>query len=203
MRHRIRRQTMGKDAIKKSGTKIDNIGQGDTSVYLHELVAVDAGFRNTTGNTTNVLQQQSTDAVCNVGNIIKYINLCIQIAPRMLGEDPPNVDPIPDDNGWLEYAIVKYKENRTNPDTSNLGTNTLGDVCTKAFRGDCLWTGCLPIGAIQGNALDLVIKLPKIITKIQLGTSIALFCHFRSVNSTDLRSDSHRLVTSFHYKCYT
>ncbi len=202
MRHRIRRVTMGKDPIKKSGTLVNNIGQGSASAQAHVIIDTNVGQRNDTGSTRNILQEQNTDAICNLGNIIKYVNLCIQIAPRMEGEDPPNVDIIPEDNGWLEYGIVKYKETFITPSSTNLGTNTLGDILTKSFRGDVLWTGCVPVGAIQGIAVDLKLKMPKIFQKLQLGSSLVLYCHFRSVRTTDLRSDSHRLVTSFHYKCY-
>ena len=148
---------MGKDAIKKSGTLIANIGQGTLGVHSHVIIDTNIGQRDSTGITRNILQQQTTDNECNLGNIIKYVNLCIEIGPRTdAGQEDNN-------NGWLEYGIVKYKETFIAPETNSLGTNTLGDNLTKNFRGDVLWTGCLPCGSQQPNAVDLRLKIPKIL----------------------------------------
>jgi len=196
-RHRIRRQTMGKDPIKKATTLLDNIGQGSGSVYAHNLIVTGAGSRSTTGATQTIRDTASTADVCNVGDIVKYVNICVQVGNRSLEMQEND-----DDNGWVEYAIVKHKEVAQNPATTNLGVQTLQDVCTKAFRGDCIWTGCIPIGSQQPNSLDIKLKLPKIFTKMQIGSTLTFYAHFRSVNSTDLRSDSLRIVTTAQYKVY-
>jgi len=197
MRHRIRRQTMGKDAVKKSTTLVANIGNGSAAMFTHILVSTDVGVRNIQGATETIKDTADTDNVCNVGDIVKYLNICIQVGPR---DDP---GPENNNNGWLEYGIVKYKEVFQTATVANLGLHTLADVLTKSFRGDVLWTGCMPVGNNQPNSIDLKIKLPKIVTKMQIGTFVSLFCAFRSTDATDLRTDSHRIISSALYKVYS
>jgi len=198
MRHRVRRQTMGKDAIKKSMTKVHVIGQGTGAIPQHVLVVTDVGSRIASGATTDILAKQDTGNVCNVGNIIKYINICIEAGSTNVTGDVPT----PDDNGWLEYAIVKSKEATIAPAITNIGTRTLGDICTTDFRGDVIFTGCLPIGASQTSAVDIKIKLPKIFTKMQWGSKLLLYIWNRSVNTTDVRTNSLKVITSALYKVY-
>ena len=99
VRRRIRRQTMGKDAVKKSTTLVDNIGQGTAVPYKHVLVTTNIGARTSTGATATILESQDTGNIAGVGNIIKYINVCIEIAPRGLQPEDDS------DMGWLEYGI--------------------------------------------------------------------------------------------------
>lgn len=194
-RRRIKRQTMGKDAIKKSSTAIIVFGQGST-VSRHTVIVANTGTRDLSGATQTIRAEQDTDKTCNIGDIIKYLNICMAISPRA---DAGMED---DNNGWLEYAIIKHKEVRQGITSTQLGLHSLMDVCTKAFRGDCLWTGCLPVGQQQPNSLDLKIKLPKVFTKIQLGSELEILYHFRSANSADVRTNSHKLVSTVQYKCY-
>ncbi len=186
---------MGKTAVKKSATKISNIGQGTVITPSHTLVRTNVNARIASGATTDLNVQQNTGVVCEVGNVVKYLNICIQFGSRL---DPTVVE----DQGWLEYAIVKNREVQLLPTNANLGTKTLADVCTTSFRGDVIWTGCMPVAKDIPNAIDLKIKLPKVITKMQWGTEINLYTTFRSVDSTDTRTNSHRLVTSVLYKVY-
>jgi len=86
--------------------------------------------------------------------------------------------------------------------SGQLGLHTLGDVATKQYRGDTIFTGCIPVGAQQSNSLDLKIKIPANKVKLQLGSNLQLFCHFRSVDSADLRTNSHKLIMSALYKLY-
>jgi len=194
-RRRIKRQTMGKDAIKKSSTAIIVFGQGST-VSSHQVIVTNTGGRDLSGATQTVKQEQSTDSTCEIGDIIKYLNICMAVGPRA---DAGMED---DNNGWLEYAIIKHKEVKQNITSTQLGLHSLMDVCTKAFRGDCIWTGCLPIGQQQPNSLDIKIKIPKIFTKMQIGSELEILYHFRSVNSADVRTNSHKLVSTAQYKCY-
>lgn len=196
VRHKIRRQTMGKDAIKKSTTLVANIGQGTAVPFKHVLCTTNIGARTTTGATQNILVEQDTANTAGVGNVIKYINICIEAGPRGLQPDDDS------DMGWLEYGIVKFKEVTVDPASANLGTKTLADVLTTNYRGDVIHTGCVPVGFKQPISVDLRIKIPKIFTKLQRGSELVLYCFFRSVNSTDLRSDNLRLVTSALYKIY-
>jgi len=197
MRHkRIVRRTMGKDAVKKSGTRLRNTGPGAAAIADHLLVFTSAGDRTAAGSATVINNPSTIDSACNVGNVIKYLNLCIEVASRNV------TDPDEFDNGWLEYGIVKSKEGQVTPLTTNLGTSTLGDVLTKAFRGDVLWTGCIPVGRNQPMVVDLKIKIPKIFCKLQLGSTLTLYYYTRGVSAADVRTDSYRVLTSFNYKCY-
>lgn len=195
-RRKIRRQTMGKEAVKHSGTFVANVGNGSAAGVLTAIVT-NVGLRLNTGATSTIQAQANTSNTCMVGDIIKYIDFCIEVCARGI-----TVYPDAQDNGWLEYAIVKQKEGDVTIATTNLGTKTLGDICTQVFRGDCLWTGCIPVGAQQPNSLDIKIKLPKVFTKMQQGSKLQLLTFMRSSNSADVRTTSHRLVLSYRYKCY-
>ena len=191
------RRTQGKEPIKKSTTIVNILGQGSAAAAKLQVISVPV--RNLTGFVSTIIDDQDTGRKANVGNVIKYLNLCIQIGPRANQEGP---EPDIDNNGWLEYALITQKELEQDMATAQLGTQTLGDVATKQYRGDCIFTGCIPVSAVTANSLDLKIKLPPKIQKLQQGSSINLYCAFRSVNSADLRSDSHKLVMSAIYKLY-
>ncbi len=183
-----------KEGVKHSSTTLANIGSGSTPT-VHTIYVTDVGVRTTTGGTQTIKDVATTSRECNVGDIIKYINSCIQCAPRLI-----NVE---DNNGWLEYALVLQKEQTQLMGNTNLGTQTLQDTATKQYRGNCLWTGCIPLGMNQGNSVDLKMKIPRIYEKVKIGTILILFLFFRSVDSTDVRTDSHRLVVSSIFKCYS
>ena len=75
-------------------------------------------------------------------------------------------------------------------------------MCTKVFRGDCIHSGCVPVGAQNPITIDMMIKIPKVFQKMQQGSLLRLFMFYRSVNLTDVRTDSHRLIASAIYKVY-
>ncbi len=187
---------MGLQAVKKSGTLIGNIGNG-SAITNFVLASTDVGARLNTGSTSQIKDSQTTSTLCNVGDVIKYVNICLEICARGITTYPDAQD-----NGWLEYAIIKQKETDITPTTTNLSIKTLGDIATQIWRGDCLWTGCVPVGAQQPNSLDIKIKVPKIVQKFQQGTQLRLLFFFRSSNVADVRTDSHRFVVSTMYKCY-
>ncbi len=197
MRHRIKRRTMGKEAIKKSTTIINILGQGSAAPAVLEII--DVPNRTGVGSVLQIRDIQDTDKTANVGDVLKYINLCIQIGPR---EGDETNETLLINNGWLEYAVVFQRERDQAMQSSELGLHTLGDVATKQYRGDCLFTGCLPVGAQQPNSLDLKIKIPANKVKLQLGSNLNMYCHFRSIDSADLRSNSHKLIMSALYKLY-
>ncbi len=196
MRHkRIIRRTLGKEPIKKSVTKVDTIGNGSNVNGITLLFS--ASSRSATGDTTTVRDDQNTGSTANIGDICKYMNICIEAGNR--ADVEPNAE---DNNGWLEWAIVYQKETSGFPGNTNLGTQTLGDICAKTFRGNCLLTGCIPVGNTQPIAQDITIKIPKNYIKVQQSSIMQLFYYFRSVNSTDLRTDSLKVILSAMYKLY-
>lgn len=194
-RRRIRRVTMGKDGIKKAGTLIAS-PIGPASPITDFTIAETPNARTSGGATQAIRGGQDTNEMCNVGDIIKYVNLRIQTGAR------DSVEPEDETSGWLEWAVVKYKENFFAPSSSQLGVETLGTVCTRAFRGDCLLTGAIPVGGDQPSIADIVIKIPKIWCKMQIGSTLHLFCHFRSVNAASTAVDLNTSVLSFNYKNY-
>lgn len=197
-RRRFRKTTIGKDAIKHSTTLLANIGQGTAAPTALSIYDTDAGTRSTTGSNLVVRDDADIRGTVNVGNIVKYINVCIQVGPRWITGDVATKD----DNGWLEWALVLQTEQKQAMLATNLGVQTLGDIANKQYRRNCLYTGCIPIGAQQPNALDMKFKIPPKWQKLQIGANLQLFVHYRSVNSTDVRTDSHRVLLSSIYKCY-
>lgn len=188
---------MGKDPIKKSFTVVSNFGQGSAVGILQAIVAP---VRSATGGVTVIRDVQNTSTTCNVGDIVKYVHFIIQSGVR----DPTDTDLALQNanNGWIEWCVVYQKEAPAAMATTNLGVKTLGAIAMAQFRGDCLLTGQFPIGNTQPLTQEIMIKIPKDKCKIQLGSGLFLFTAFRSVSSTDVRTDSHRMIQSCFYKNY-
>ncbi len=181
-RKRRVRKTMGKNPVKHTDSAILTTGPGvATNLDRTELIALDQGSRTTSGATLNLQGNITTDNICQVGDCIKYINVRIAGAGKT---DAFN------NSGWVEYAIVKQKETELEIPTTNIGTNTLPDLATKIFRGDCIWTGSFPIANNQPNQVDLHIKLPKEFQRCNLGQRLDLFTYTRSVNSADVTNNT-------------
>ncbi len=195
-RRRIRLSTI-KNAIKHSDTKISNIGSASIPT-AHTLITTDVGNRSSAGSLQNIKDIAKTDETCNVGDIIKYCNVCIEAGPRR-PDDASSFQ----DNGFLEWALIYQTEQQQLMAITNLGTNTLGDVANKQYRNNCILTGCFPLGQRQSNSRDIVIKIPPKFQKLKIGSNFNLFCYFRSNDSSDVRTDAVRLVTSTIFKCYT
>ncbi len=185
---------MGKDPIKKSFTLIDNIGNGSP---VGVLAAISVQGRSDDGGSLTIRDSQNTSTSVNVGDVIKYVNFVLQVGARDQTQQEDD-----DNNGWVEWAVVYQKESIPFIPTTNIGLKNLGMIAMAMFRGDCLLTGQFPIGTTQPMTQEIKIKIPKDKVKIQLGSSLVLFSIFRSVNVTDLRTDSHRVVNSCFYKNY-
>ncbi len=198
MRHRIKYPIKGKVAVKHSSCLVDNVGQGTATIFPHIIFQTDVGARALTGGVQTIRNEANTENDCNIGDTIKYVNICLEASPR--GANPTNDN---DNAGWLEWAIVYQKERSAVPTTANLGVCTLGVVCSHAFREDCLMTGCFPLGTKQAMAQDIKIKIPERCQQIKMGSILRCFCHVRTSSSTDVRTDSHRLMASSHFKVYS
>ncbi len=185
---------MGKDSIKKSATLIQNVGPSSaitTFILIQNTIS-----RSLDGSTVTVKDSQNTGVTANIGDIIKYINIRIQAGAR------DSVEPEDDTSGWLEWGVVKQKETFLSPQSTNLGIQTLGDTLAKQFRGDLILNGAVAVGGDIPNVQDIIIKVPKIFNKMQLGSSITLFCHYRSVNNASVATDLINLTLSTQYKLY-
>ncbi len=188
---------MGKIPVKHSSTLVANTGQGVGSVFTHQIFNT-AGARGTSGGVATIKDTATTEFLVNVGDVIKYVNICLQCCPR--GVNPANDN---DNNAWLEWAVVFQEERNISPTVANLGVATLGVVSSHIFRENCLMTGCFPIGTKQAMSQDIKIKLPKKCCRIRLGFVLNCLCFVRTSDSTDMRTDSHRLIASSHFKCYS
>ncbi len=195
-RRRIRIATL-KDAIKKADTLVANIGQGSTpTVFI--IANTDVGARLSTGAAQTIRQDQTTSNILNVGDVVKYINVCIEVASRNITGGEPTAQ----DNGWLEWALVCQQENHQNMASTSVGTLTLGNVASNQYRRNCLYTGCIPVGSRQPNSVDMKFKIPPKFQKFLIGQTLSLFVFFRSTLTTDVRTDSTRVILSTIYKAY-
>ncbi len=197
MRHK-RPLTMGKTAIKHASTLISNTGPGVGSFFGHVIYETDVGLRPTGGAVKTIKAEADTGRIINVGDIVKYVNVCVECSPR--GVDSSNIK---DDSGWLEWALVFQQEANQSVSVANIGIQSLGVTCTNFYRENCFMTGCFPVGSRQSMAQDLKFKLPDKAVKIRMGFILKLFCYLRGSSSTDTRTDSNRLLVSSNFKCYT
>ncbi len=196
MRHY--RQTRGQTPIKHASTLVDNTGPGVGSIFSHIIFETNLR-RNTGAGGVQVLKEEvNTEQRCEVSDIIKYVNICLECSPR--GADPVNLN---DNAGWLEWAVYWQRERDTDPGVANIGVATLGVVASHVYRENCLMTGCFPLGTRQAMSQDIRIKVPRRCTKVKLGDILKVACYVRTSLSTDTRTDSHRLIASSHYKAYS
>ncbi len=173
-----------------------NVGQG-TTAQTFPILETEAGTRTTTGATQTIKDSASTGEVCEVGDIVKYVTLYLQAAGRQSVANPFNI------NGWIEWAFVCVKESETAVPNTQLGVQTLADVCMKMFRNECIYTGAVPIGEAIPNYAEIKIKIPKLKQQIKLGDEWRFITSIRSNNSADVSTDRIRLIKSFSYKCYS
>jgi len=197
LRHRIKRQTFGKTGVKHASSLIGNQGQG-SSVFAHVIYNTDVGARSNQGGVQSIRDVANTEETCLVGDIVKYVNICIECAPR--GANPTNDN---DNAGWLEWAVGWQEERDVDPATTNLGVASLGVVVSHYLRENCFMTGCFPLGTKQAMSQDIKIKLPQKCVKLKVGAILKCWAHVRTSSSTDVRTDSHRLLISSQFKAYS
>ncbi len=197
MRHSSRRTTKGKVPIKHGSSLIDNTGSGVGSLFVHTVAVTDVGPRLGSGAPQDLDVKQRTDEICMVGGQIKYFNLCVECSPR--GTEPTN---LLDNSGWLEWGLIWQDQETQDLNTTNIGIESLGVLLNRMYRQDCIYTGCMPIGARQSMAMDMHIKVPQRMQRMRMGSLFKLFCYFRSSSSTDTRTDSHRILASSMFKTY-
>ncbi len=185
-----------KTAIQHAGSKLINSGGGDAP-ELFPIMDTDVGARTLTGSTQTIQDAASTERVCRIGDIIKYVNLFIQVAPRSTATTPA------ESQGWLEWAFLMIKESDTAVPVTNMGTQTLGQVCTNMYRNECIYTGNVPVGLNQPNSTSIVIKVPKFKQKIRIGDVWRFVSWFRSWDSTNDDLNNVRVIKSFLYKSYS
>ncbi len=186
--------TRYKTSIAHADTNISNAGSGQTPASTNVL-ETSGGARTLTGSPQVITDERSTGELCNVGDIVKYVNLFIGAGPR-------EASPVADRQGWLEWAFICVKESETAVPITDVGTMTLGTICRNMFRNECIYTGMMPIGRDQSNTMEMHIKIPKFKQKITLGDEWRFVTWFRSTLATSTENAAIRLVKSWMYKSY-
>lgn len=186
-----------KQGIKTSKTQILTIGSASAPTEYQVLVT-DVGARTTTGGTQQIRDVASTEEDVTVGSIVKYINLHLQGCSR-----PDEVGASEDKGiGWIEYALVMVKETETVMPITNLGTTTVGDIATKMYRNECIWTGAMPISQSVSNAQTLTIKVPRNKQRISIGDHWRLYLYYRDALVTGTSTNTCRVIVSQNMKVY-
>ncbi len=177
---------------KHSGTIIANVGAGSVPQKLI-ILKTSGGPRSTSGAPQTIQSSSSTDDDCRTGDEVDYTNLHLQAGPRQdIGTGSDRI-------GWLEWAFVCVRENETEVPTTRIGVQTLGDICTNMYRGECIYTGVVPVGSTQPTVSEIKLKIPKFKRKIKLGDEWRFMTAFRSVLSTSTATDTVRLIKSYNH----
>jgi len=192
------RATRGLTPVKHSSSLVDNTGPGVATFFVHVVYQTDVGARTVSGGIQTIQDSATTENTVNIGNVIKYVNICLECSPR--GVEPTNVL---DNAGWLEWAVYWQRERLVDPTVANIGVTTAGVVASHSFRENCLMSGCFPIGTRQAMSQDIKIKVPRRCCKVKMGDTLKVLCYVRTSLSTDTRTDSHRLIASSHFKAYS
>ncbi len=135
----------------------------------------------------------STDDDCRTGDTVKYTNLHIQAGPRN------NIDAVQDRTGWIEWAFVCVRENETEVPGTRFSVQTVGDICTNMYRGECIYTGSIPVGGGQPVTADIMLKIPKHKQKIKLGDEWRFLTGFRAVSASSVSTATIRIVKSYNH----
>lgn len=190
--------TRFKNPIKHGSSLIDNTGPGVGSLFVHIIFDTNVGERLSQGAVQVIKAQAQTDNTCEVGDIVKYVNICVQCGPREDATTEPKSDV-----GWLEWGVIWQREEDADLGVSNIGVSNLGVLLGRMYRENAIYSGCFPLGGLQAMSTDIKIKVPARMCKIKMGDKLKLFCYVRSTKSTDTRTNSHRLLASSQFKAYS
>ncbi len=161
------------------------------------ILKTSGGPRSTDGAPQTIQSLASTDEDCRTGDECKYVNLHIEAGGRT--DTGVNTDR----TGWVEWALVCVRENETTVPTTRTGTQTLGDICTAMYRGECIYTGAIPVGELQPVISEITIKIPKHKRRIKLGDEWRFLTLFRAVNVASAGTGNVRLMKSFNHIVYS
>ncbi len=192
-RRRIVRRTLGKEPRMMSRTLITDDITGTASLIEIVSPTINAGGVG----TGDVLENADTAKIVSPNSIIKYINIRFQSGLR---------DVAPRSPGFVEYAVVIFEEQQSLPTldaiiTAGMGTQTVGDLCTNLYRGNCIWQGAFAISEQVPGVLDLKIKIPNKWCKMKRGMYIMLVKGAHTVDVSDVTTDF-RTFLQVNYKCY-
>ncbi len=191
---RRRRQLLGKAYEKHSDTLVSVIGPGTVVIPVHRMRDTEVGNRDPAGSDDNIQASRRYGETCNQGDVCKFINIHIQSAPRLV-DDLQSM-------GWIEWAFCIHKASDALVTKTNVGTNTLGDICTKYFRNECVFTGNMPCSSSGASAQDIVLKIPKMKQRLSAGDVWELIFLPRTASATTTGTNTFFVLTSFNYKNY-
>ncbi len=157
------------------------------------IIESEAGPR--TEASQAIQDSANTAETCRTGDLVKFVNVHIQTATRSSTEEV--------DIGWLEYAFVWKKEAQAAPTITNIGTLTLGTVCTNLYRNDCIWTGFVPVFLNGANGVNLQLKMPRAKQYLKVGEEFVCYIYYRTQSSTETGTDNNKAIVSFNYKAYS
>ncbi len=177
---------------KHADTLISVIGPATTPISAHKMRDTESGLRDPAGANTNIQANRTFGEECNIGDSCKYINIHIQVGPRVGGASGVSM-------GWLEWGFVCHKGSDAAPATTNLGTLTLGNILTNYFREECIYTGAIPIGNAQPAVAEITLKIPPKKQVLRAGDEWVLFFHPRTISSTETGTADYKIVTSCNY----
>ncbi len=194
MPRRFKRRSMSmQKSVKHSGTFLANVGASTVPESLI-IVKTSGGPRSDDGAPQTIQSSASTDENCRTGDKVKLVNLHIQCGPRDAAANA-------DKEGWLEWAFVLVRESEKSIPITRLGVQTLGDIATAMYRGECIFTGNFPIGTVQPASQEIILKIPKSKQSIKLGDEWRFVTSFRSTDSTSTSVNAVRLIKSYNYLC--
>ncbi len=189
-----RRTLLGKAFEKHSGTKVHVIGPGTVIMPKHTMRDTEVGDRDPAGGNDTITLGRSYEEECNVGDSVKYITIHLECVPRVIND----LIAI----GHIEWAFVIHKNSDLPPDNTNIGISTLGDICTKYFRNECIMTGNVPINASAGTSQEIPLKIPKGKVNIRTGDVWNLYLYARTASATETATNTFKVLSSFNYKNY-
>ncbi len=192
---RVKKQTRGKGRSQHSGTLVVASHGPGTAPTPFRIAETQGGARTIDGTVQSYADERRTDETCNVGDLIKFLNIFIQTGARGTSTDETQ-------EGWLEWVVIGGKESDIAIPITNLGTQTLGVVANRMFPGQCLLSGNFPIGLTQPNKVDIVLKVPKKYQYLQQGSQIEVWIYFRTANSVDTGTTAVKSFISYIYKAY-
>ncbi len=179
---------------KHADTLITIAGPGTVVIPRHVMRDTEVGQRDPDGASVNIQANRTFGEECNVGDTCKYINIHIQA-----GESTATATNSAKSSGWIEWAFVCHKSQDTAVAKTNLGTLTLGNICTNYFREECIYTGIVPVSPLNPTVQEITLKIPPKKQVLRAGDIWELIFMPRTVSTTATDTDTFMIITSCNY----
>ncbi len=194
MRHRVKRQTMGKEPRIMSRSVLQDINAG--SLAFQPII--ESFTTASAAGAGLAFAQADTASEIAPNTIVKYVNIKFETGLR---------DTAPAAPGFMEYAVIfidKATSAYSIPGafTSAFSTQTVGDIARNFYRGDCIWYDSFPISREIPQVVTCKIKLPDKACKYRRGSTLVLIMGHHGLNVADTTTDARTFLT-LGYKAYT